>query len=71
MAIDMMGYAFTFHVVRWLSLGTVPVGAYVHYPTISMTMLSRVEQRQSWHTNSDDISKSAVLSGGKLLCVTF
>lgn len=29
---DTMGYAFTFPVVRWL--GIIPVGGYVHYPTI-------------------------------------
>ncbi|KAI0727902.1 mannosyltransferase [Fomitopsis betulina] len=63
--IDTMGYAFTFHVVRLL--GNVPVGAYVHYPTISTDMLERVRSRKKWHTNSDAISSSEVLSKGKLL----
>ncbi|KZT64178.1 glycosyltransferase family 4 protein [Daedalea quercina L-15889] len=63
--IDTMGYAFTFHVVRLL--GNAPVGAYVHYPTISTDMLERVRSRKKWHTNSDAISSSDVLSKGKLL----
>ncbi|KAJ6482944.1 mannosyltransferase [Mycena vitilis] len=37
--IDTMGYAFTLPVVR--SLG-IPAGAYVHYPTVSPPMISRV-----------------------------
>jgi alpha-1,2-mannosyltransferase len=62
---DTMGYAFTFHIVSWL--GNIPVGAYVHYPTISTDMLARVQSRKRWHTNSDSISSSSVLSSGKLL----
>ena len=60
-----MGYAFTFHVA--ILLGSIPVGAYVHYPTISTDMLARVKSRKAWHTNSDAISSSSVLSQGKLL----
>ncbi|GBE85155.1 GDP-Man:Man(3)GlcNAc(2)-PP-Dol alpha-1,2-mannosyltransferase [Sparassis crispa] len=63
--IDTMGYAFTFHVVK--ILGNIPMGAYVHYPTISTDMLARVKSRKKWHTNSDHISSSSVLSRGKLL----
>jgi len=62
-----MGYAFTFYIVS--VLGQIPVGAYVHYPTISTDMLARVKSRQRWHTNSGAISSSSVLSQGKLLCV--
>ncbi|KAF7798297.1 hypothetical protein EIP86_009517 [Pleurotus ostreatoroseus] len=62
--IDTMGYAFTFHVVTLL--GNIPVGAYVHYPTISTNMLERVKTRKAWHTNSDSISSSSLLSQGKL-----
>ncbi|GJE92608.1 glycosyltransferase family 4 protein [Phanerochaete sordida] len=63
--IDTMGYAFTFHIA--ILLGGIPVGAYVHYPTISTDMLARVKSRKAWHTNSDAISSSSVLSQGKLL----
>ncbi|EMD39617.1 glycosyltransferase family 4 protein [Gelatoporia subvermispora B] len=63
--IDTMGYAFTFQVVSWL--GNSPIGAYVHYPTISTDMLERVKSRKKWHTNSDAISSSSILSKGKLL----
>ena len=60
-----MGYAFTFHVVSFL--GNIPIGAYVHYPTISTDMLARVQSRRRWHTNADGISSSAILSQAKLL----
>ncbi|OSC98020.1 glycosyltransferase family 4 protein [Trametes coccinea BRFM310] len=63
--IDTMGYAFTFPVVSLL--GNIPIGAYVHYPTISTTMLSRVRSRTQGVTNSEAISSSALLSFGKLL----
>ncbi|KAJ4483308.1 mannosyltransferase [Lentinula aciculospora] len=63
--IDTMGYAFTFHVVSQLS--GIPVGTYVHYPTISTNMLNRVKSRKKWHTNSDAITSSMFLSQGKLL----
>ena len=62
---DTMGYAFTFHIVALL--GGIPVGAYVHYPTISTDMLARVRSRKAWHTNSGAISSSSVLSQAKLL----
>ncbi|KAI0629783.1 mannosyltransferase [Trametes polyzona] len=63
--IDTMGYAFTFPVVSLL--GNIPIGAYIHYPTISTTMLSRVRSRMQGHTNSQSISSSLLLSQGKLL----
>ncbi|KAI9513544.1 mannosyltransferase [Russula earlei] len=60
-----MGYAFTFHIVAWLA--GIPIGAYVHYPTISTDMLSRVESRRQTYANSEAISSSTVLSRGKLM----
>jgi alpha-1,2-mannosyltransferase len=60
-----MGYAFTFHVVS--TLCQIPIGAYIHYPTISTNMLARVKTRTRWHTNTEAVSQSAVLSWGKLL----
>ncbi len=60
-----MGYAFTFPVVSLL--GNIPVGAYVHYPTISTTMVSRVKSRAAGHTNSQAVSSSKFLSTGKLM----
>ncbi|KAI9438301.1 mannosyltransferase [Lactarius indigo] len=63
--IDTMGYAFTFHVVAWLA--GIPIGAYVHYPTISTDMLARVEARRTTYANSDAISSSTLLSRGKLM----
>lgn len=66
---DTMGYAFTFPVVRILSGGHVPVGAYVHYPTISTDMLARVKERKESYANNAAISSSVALSSAKLLCV--
>ncbi|KAN0088030.1 glycosyltransferase family 4 protein [Tylopilus felleus] len=45
--IDTMGYAFTFPAVAWLTRASVPIGAYVHYPTVSTDMLARV-RGESW-----------------------
>lgn len=62
-----MGYAFTLPLFR--HLGLIPVGAYVHYPTISTEMIHRVAYRQDGVTNSSAISSSWLLSHAKLLCV--
>ena len=43
--IDTMGYAFTYPIARYIYGCTVY--AYVHYPTISTDMLSRVSQQQN------------------------
>ncbi|KAF7974291.1 hypothetical protein HWV62_12432 [Athelia sp. TMB] len=63
--IDTMGYAFTFPVAKYA--GGAPVGAYVHYPTISTAMLARVHTRTAGPTNSSSISASPLLSRGKAL----
>ncbi|MBW0534617.1 hypothetical protein O181_074332 [Austropuccinia psidii MF-1] len=63
--LDTMGYAFTFPVFRLLS--NTPIGAYVHYPTISNDMLQRVSRRDSAHNNSSIITNSQILSQVKLL----
>lgn len=62
--IDTMGYAFTFPLFTLLG---IRVGAYVHYPTISTEMISRVSHRRVGHTNASNISSSWILSRGKLL----
>jgi hypothetical protein len=67
--LDTMGYAFTFPVVSWFA--GIPVGAYIHYPTISTDMISRVRTRTRWHSNSETVSSSHILSTGKLLQVLF
>jgi len=59
-----MGYAFTFHVVS--GLGGVPVGAYVHYPTISANMIERVASRKAIYNNASVIASSFILSYAKL-----
>ena len=62
---DTMGYAFTFHVVAWLT--GIRIGAYVHYPTISTDMLARVEARRATYANSSAITSSTTLSRVKLM----
>lgn len=67
-----MGYAFAFNTVALLSVAAgqpVPVGAYVHYPTISTTMVSRVRARAPGVTNATAVASSSILSHAKLLCV--
>jgi alpha-1,2-mannosyltransferase len=65
-----MGYAFTYPVIRHLTAGIrpkrVPIIAYIHYPTISSSMLHRVSSRKSNYANSGQIASSSVLSTGKL-----
>ena len=67
-----MGYAFSYPVVRYLTAGVrpkrVPIIAYIHYPTISSSMLRRVSSRESNYANSGQIASSTVLSTGKLMC---
>ncbi len=62
--IDTMGYAFTFPIVQLIA--PIPVGAYVHYPTISTEMLRRVTTRQAGVTNSSLVSSSSFLTRVKL-----
>ncbi|KAB5595180.1 Alpha-1,2-mannosyltransferase [Ceratobasidium theobromae] len=65
--IDTMGYAFTYHAVRWFSRGRTPVSAYVHYPTISTDMLERVKSRTSQFNNPNEVSRSAARTNAKLI----
>lgn len=83
MRADTMGYAFTFTLIRWLNLRPIttlkplrrdvvsmPIGAYVHYPTISTNMLSRVKNRETGVTNSASITSSGWKTSLKLSYVT-
>jgi alpha-1,2-mannosyltransferase len=63
--IDTMGYAFTYPVLRAFNR-SVPIGAYVHYPTISTDMLQRVKNRKAGHTNDAAVAGSAFRSQVKL-----
>jgi hypothetical protein len=70
---DTMGYAFTYPVVRYLTKRIrpkrVPIIAYIHYPTISLSMLRRVSSRESNYANSGQIASSTALSTGKLMWI--
>ena len=63
--LDTMGYAFTLPLFRYL--GGCQVGCYVHYPTISTDMLSRVGDKTVSYNNASFISNSRILSTVKLL----
>ncbi|XP_038063094.1 GDP-Man:Man(3)GlcNAc(2)-PP-Dol alpha-1,2-mannosyltransferase-like isoform X2 [Patiria miniata] len=63
--IDSMGYAFTLPLFKFL--GLCKVGCYVHYPTISTDMLSRVAQRTATYNNPGFVARSRVLSSLKLV----
>ena len=63
--VDTMGSAPTYLVARYLT--GCRVACYVHYPTISTDMLGLVERRETSYNNRAIISKSRVLSGGKLV----
>ena len=63
--LDTMGYAFTLPLFRYL--GGCQVGCYVHYPTISTDMLSRVGNKTISYNNASFISNSGILSTIKLL----
>ncbi|OQV19108.1 GDP-Man:Man(3)GlcNAc(2)-PP-Dol alpha-1,2-mannosyltransferase [Hypsibius exemplaris] len=62
--IDTTGHAFTFPLFR--ILGGCRTAAYVHYPTISTDMLSRVRDRTCAHNNAGFVSRSRVLSSLKI-----
>lgn len=63
--LDTMGYAFTLPLFRYL--GGCQVGCYVHYPTISTDMLSRVGSKTVSYNNASFISNSRILSTMKLV----
>nr|Q08B22.2 RecName: Full=GDP-Man:Man(3)GlcNAc(2)-PP-Dol alpha-1,2-mannosyltransferase; AltName: Full=Asparagine-linked glycosylation protein 11 homolog; AltName: Full=Glycolipid 2-alpha-mannosyltransferase [Xenopus laevis] len=63
--IDSMGYAFTLPLFKYL--GGCHVGCYVHYPTISMDMLSVVRSQHARFNNAAFISNNPVLSRLKLI----
>ncbi|KAM4796656.1 GDP-Man:Man(3)GlcNAc(2)-PP-Dol alpha-1,2-mannosyltransferase [Rhinophrynus dorsalis] len=63
--IDSMGYAFTLPLFKYL--GGCRVGCYVHYPTISVDMLSVVRSQCARFNNAAFISGNPVLSRLKLI----
>jgi len=62
---DTTGGAFSYFVARIL-VG-IPVGVYVHYPTISTDMLALVWQRRPTYNNDESISENRVVTGLKIL----
>ncbi|CAF0865364.1 unnamed protein product [Adineta ricciae] len=62
--IDSMGYAFTYPLFHYLT--SVPVFAYVHYPTISTDMLEQVRERRPTYNNRGLIANSSSVSKIKL-----
>ncbi|KAJ6234739.1 GDP-Man:Man(3)GlcNAc(2)-PP-Dol alpha-1,2-mannosyltransferase [Anaeramoeba flamelloides] len=62
---DSTGHAFTFPIAKLL--GIKKVGCYVHYPTISTDMLSRVKNQNNLYNNSGLVAKSKIFSTLKLI----
>ncbi|XP_019621446.1 PREDICTED: GDP-Man:Man(3)GlcNAc(2)-PP-Dol alpha-1,2-mannosyltransferase-like isoform X1 [Branchiostoma belcheri] len=62
--LDSMGYAFTLPMFKYL--GGCRVGCYVHYPTISTDMLSRVTDQTATYNNRAIIARSPILSAVKI-----
>ncbi|EDQ87667.1 uncharacterized protein MONBRDRAFT_27085 [Monosiga brevicollis MX1] len=63
--LDTMGYAFVLPLVRLLAGSRV--GCYVHYPTISTDMLSKVRDRRADFNNDVTVGRSQLLTQVKLL----
>eukprot|EP00794_Sanderia_malayensis_P007237 gene7237-8045_t len=63
--IDTMGYSFTYPLFRFI--GGCTVGCYVHYPTISTDMLSKVKKREKTYNNVGAISNSRILTYVKVI----
>ena len=61
----MKGYAFTYPLFSWL--GRCTICAYVHYPTISSDMLSRVRSRYTDVNNRAAIANNWARSVAKLI----
>ena len=63
--IDTMGYAFTLPIFKYI--GDSKTCSYVHYPTISTDMLSKVTERQADFNNAGFIARNAFLSKVKII----
>lgn len=61
---DTSGYAFTYPVARIFGCKVL---CYTHYPTISLDMISRVQDRSSMYNNDASIAKSHWLSRCKIV----
>lgn len=63
--IDSMGYSFTYPIFYYLA--SIPILAYVHYPTISTDMLEQVKERRQTYNNRGVIANSSNVSQIKLI----
>jgi alpha-1,2-mannosyltransferase len=63
--IDTTGAAFTYPIVKVVSLGRCK--AYVHYPIISSDMLEKVRQQRPAYNNKGAIASSVTISSLKLV----
>uniref|UniRef100_A0A8D8QZQ8 GDP-Man:Man(3)GlcNAc(2)-PP-Dol alpha-1,2-mannosyltransferase n=1 Tax=Cacopsylla melanoneura TaxID=428564 RepID=A0A8D8QZQ8_9HEMI len=62
--IDTMGYAFTYPLFSYI--GGCKVACYIHYPTITKEMLTRVARRVITHNNSQRVANNPILTSFKL-----
>jgi len=61
--IDTMGYAFTLPLIKYC-FPAMPVGSYVHYPTISTDMLSSLDDRVP-ATSNTSVHKAVIADRGR------
>ncbi|XP_068623027.1 GDP-Man:Man(3)GlcNAc(2)-PP-Dol alpha-1,2-mannosyltransferase [Battus philenor] len=63
--IETTGFAFTYPIIRYLA--QCPVICYVHYPTITATMMSRVKHRIVSYNNASLVAKNPLFTWLKLI----
>ncbi|EFA05431.1 GDP-Man:Man(3)GlcNAc(2)-PP-Dol alpha-1,2-mannosyltransferase [Tribolium castaneum] len=63
--IDTTGFTFTLPLFKYL--GRCKTGSYLHYPTITKKMMSRVSNRQALYNNRSLIARSPLFTHAKLL----
>lgn len=63
--IDTTGYTFTLPLFKYL--GQCKIGCYLHYPTITKKMITRVSNRQAMYNNRSIIARSPVFTHAKLI----
>ncbi|KAJ3650740.1 hypothetical protein Zmor_016822 [Zophobas morio] len=63
--IDTTGFTFTLPLFKYL--GESKTGCYIHYPTITQKMMTRVSNRQATYNNRSVIARSPIFTHAKLL----
>lgn len=62
-----MGYGFVLPFVRFIAGGSVAIGTYTHYPTVSSDMVKRVRERSAEGVENGGVASSAWRTRAKLV----